>query len=782
MVYFRCTSSGSGKGNTVIVTCAEQFAGVAITIAKIGKSYTKVCPLSAPYVVKFYGVEAGTYTVSATVSGQTYSTEVIVQDVSCVLNYGFTWKTWVDTASKLDSTDYASLSEVLADEEAVRELFTEHACVDYMAEATSSSADLETIIENDLCAKWINNSDYALDYLGANTAIKALMDEADKYGYGEWVLKEKIPTMTSATAPYGEVTTNGTYSTNYAYYAFDGNDSTGWLASPVNSSVLLSDWVAYEFVNAIRASKAIVKFNTTLSATNVHFKIQGSNDGTTWVDVSEVQTFSINNETKMVEVALNAATTYSKYRLLADSLHVDLQYDIKVLSLQILAYEPKGNVPVMTANNAPYGEVFVDGAQTLGNVFKAFDGNDSTGAENTNWNQSIGECSIGYSFANPIKCKRVRMYLGNYAPNSSSTFVIQGSNDKSTWTNISEVTSANNFRTSPNHVETTTEEYFLHLRVHFYQQPMTFNGKYDIGYCYALQFYGRELSVSVPTMTSNTAPFGEVIQHPDSFNKASFPAWKSFDGDNSTYSYTVDLNPTHSYIGYVFPNPVVIRFALLYTKSTNGRLKNYVVQYSDDGDTWVDISSTVTIERTGGTFPVAFANTTPHRYWRLYIENTYNADLNEVQFYGLDYSEKEFEVGTTKKWLYDHGVELETLNMKNTAYKRDSYIELNNLVSGTAGEAWTNSAIDLSNYDLMRIKIDNIYRKTSSSGVNKSDIRVTTSIGTAPTSKREFTDAELPNHEYLDISSIVQSQYCGVTTGSNSLTDSIVTFNELWLE
>lgn len=34
--------------------------------------------------------------------------------------------------------------------------------------------------------------------------------------------------------------------------------------------------------------------------------------------------------------------------------------------------------------------------------------------------------------------------------------------------------------------------------------------------------------------------------------------------------------------------------------------------------------------------------------------------ISTLQFYGLDYIEKEFEEGTAKKWLYDHGVELET--------------------------------------------------------------------------------------------------------------------------
>ena len=42
MNYFRCTVGGSGKGNTVVVTCASEFAGQTITLAKTGKTYRKI--------------------------------------------------------------------------------------------------------------------------------------------------------------------------------------------------------------------------------------------------------------------------------------------------------------------------------------------------------------------------------------------------------------------------------------------------------------------------------------------------------------------------------------------------------------------------------------------------------------------------------------------------------------------------------------------------------------------------------------------------------------------
>ena len=611
MNYFKCSVGGSGKGNTVIVTCAEEFAGQTIVLAKIGKRYTKTCPSTSPYEVRFYGVEGGTYTVSATVQGQTYSETVVVQDVSCVLNYGFSWKIWVDTASQLDSTDYASLSEVLADEEAVRELFLEHACVDYMADSTNSNADLETIIDNDLCAKWINNSDYALDYLGANVVIKALMDTADKYGYGEWVVID----------------------------------------------------------------------DTTTPPT----------------------------------------------------------------------YGPKGNVPVMTANNAPYG---------VASAYQVFDGNASTTASGTDFS---------YKFVNPICPKDF------YCNVSGGT--LQASNDGSTWS-------------AP-----TSGSYYLYLRLHFASSVSP----------HTIQFYGRSLSVSVPTMTSNIAPFGEASG--SSRYNTTYDYFKVFDAKGSTETYWSSASGqiTNQYVRFKFPSPMVIKQVKLKNRLASSEatknVNHFIVRGSNDGINTTSLTETLTNPSTAALESFyLIENTTPYLYYDIFaIDNHGNSsevNINALQFYGLDYSEKEFEAGTTKKWLYDHGVELESVTLRKGSdgtSKVTQNADSIELFSGSTSSTSTTQYavamfnVDFSDYSLLRAKNGANYYGTSGGepyvSIQNSDsafpsngtLSWTPQIGVA-----SIVTNMLPYNISLDVSAINATNWAcyGAIYHQNAKCE----LTELWLE
>lgn len=783
MAYFDCIVGGSGKGNTVTVTCAEEFAGLTITLAKTGKTYTKTCPSTSPYVVTFYGVENGTYTVSCTVDGQTYSETVIVQDISCVLNYGFKWQTWVDTASQLDSSDYDSLDEVLEDEKALRELFLEHACVDYMASVAASNADLETIINDDYCAKWINLSDYALDFLHANEVIAELMDEADKYGYGEWALMPQVPKMTSNTAPFGVASASSQYSDSYApWKAFTGtitNEYDCWHAA--NNTT--AGTIQYKFNNPICIKKMVMlNRNYNYIGSPKDFKIQGSNDGTNWTDLgSYTNTNNTASARTEYEILNNNNNYYLYIRLNITSVN-STDGSLNIGNLQFYAWAPKGNVPVMTSNTAPYGTASAINSQSGRNPYYVFDED-----ENTSWHSTQGTSNawIQYSFTTPICARRVSTIYFTDASSTDLPVIIQASNDGTTWTNLktislSKSTTHGSFMYVDDEFE--NDNYYLHYR--FFAARGFYSSEHEWLAIVKLQFYGRELKVSVPVMTSNTAPYGEVISSP-AFDV--YYSYKAFDGTNTNLNdswLTSGNGSGTAYIGYKFKVPTKIKFVAFTTRneaSTPRVPKTMTLQGSDNGTNWVNITESGEIKTTAYTpnvsynFEVLNNDIASYHYIRLLVETVWDTSyvgLGIVQFYGLDYSEKEFEEGTTKKWLYDHGVELETIEVSNASQITKSASSIK-LVGLNANIIRCGCSIDLTQYSLMRGKYPN-FTGTGHYYIVTSTL---TSGGEAYTQILASTGA--PNNVSVDVSSINATKY--VTSQADNNTDSLEV-TEMWLE
>lgn len=610
----------------------------------------------------FSAQKADTYTFNYTFSGTDYSETLVVDEetiYSLELSAGFSWQIWVDTASKLDSSDYASLAEVLADEEAIRELFTEHACVDYMAEATSSNADLETIINDDYCAKWINNRDYALDFLGANTVIKALMDEADKYGYGEWVITDD-----TTTPP-------------------------------------------------------------------------------TW--------------------------------------------------------GPKGNVPVMTANNAPYGTA--GATTTYSSTYDAFHAFDGVVGENTiSWSAgSTANAILYYKFTTPINVRKFLMrpeYTRQgqgYDGASTKTWDIVASNDGSTWETLYSGENENSYNAVTDVIE--NDNYYLYYGIRV--KTSYRSNSYSVS---VLQFYGRELKGLVPPMISDTKPYGEAFANAPS---SGYEAYKAFDANDTTSSYSATASP-NPYFGYDFKKNTKISHYIAYIgpSTTDSKVYTYWVQkYDENTSTWVDVGEqkTITMSGTGKVYINGECEVECQKIRLASYRNDNHATcplIYSLQFYGPDYSEKEFEEGTTKKWLYDHGVELETLSKyKGSATSSElPHTDEDELyippLAGTSGLtcfAVAGATIDLTNYSLLRAKYGSRFANVSSES-GELVIWKTTGIPSGGSFASGNMDASKiinaitnPNTDgVLDISSFNESKFVSIaclnTVGRSA------SFTELWLE
>jgi hypothetical protein len=723
----------------------------------------------------FNAQKADTYTFNYTVSGTSYSESLAVTEettYSLSLSAGFDWQTWV-TEGGLDPTDYEDLDELLEDETALRRLFTVHASTDYMCTVVDVNADLEKIIYNDLCAKWINLRDYALDNMAANSAIKAVMDEADKYGYGEWALVGQVPRMSSNTAPYGVASASDTLSGYDAYKAFDGDDSTYWHSNnSVDAHVL-----QYTFVEPVKVSQFGFKSRNLLGRVPTSIELQGSNtpnNGASFVSIKTVVPSSVENELQIFNVSEND-TAYLGYRIILRMARAEY---VDVISLQFYAWAPKGNVPIMTANTAPYGEAIK--STEYNSTYAAYSAfNDSAYGWTPATSDTLGNCYVGYKFVNPICVKKMMIFTPTAGTTTRiSAFKLQGSNsgNSNDWTDLLTVTNKVN---GLDYYEVDNNNYYMYLRVLITAGATIASTAIIIQ---SLQFYGRELKVSVPKMDTNTTPYGEAYS---SAQVTNYPAFQCFDGDDSTSgSFT---NAVNNFISYKFRHPVKLKKARIVFPSAN--TDKYTIKGSNDRTTWESVSN----EFTGGATQVVDTFGDAYKYFAVMettkVTGNYYCSFNTIQFYGLDYSEREFETGVTKKWLYDHGLFLDGQSWANDATwasavsKVGSPVDIGDgvRIQNTAGGndtvtlVATNNAVDFTPYSLLRMR-KNIGTNTNV-GVSVASINTQAYISVAST----INGSGLKLIR-LDVSTsktnLGSNSIANVTETSNNIADVL----ELWLE
>lgn len=509
---------------TVIVSLDEEFKGQPVTLTQGTEIMHKTCPMTAPYEVEFKPMNDGVWVASSTTKdGKVVSvdTEPLLEwgTYNVTLESGFNFREWLNRG-RVEKT-FTSLDDVLADEPTVRQLMTVHDSVDYLVTALSNDADTAgKILDNDICAKWINLRDYALDMLYANANVKAVMDSVDKYGYGEWAL-------------------------------IDG----------------------------------------------------------TW--------------------------------------------------------QPKGAVPIMTSDTAPYGEVIKKSTLSGKNAYSAFDGNVSTEWRSKNETSSY----IGYKFTNPI-CVKMVSYIQHYSETTPriNTFKIQGSNDNTNWTDLTATITAERDSTQPNkkyYADVDADEYYLYIRMSI-TSTIT-NGVTE------LQFYGRELKVSVPTMTSNTEPWG-VVTATDYYkdNYDTYDPWRAF--SNATDRGWLPANYNDELV-YDFGYPVLVKKMTLRNAkqaSTETSKVYYDLFGSIDGQKYDLIQNDVNCYTHRNDLFTYSINTNKYRFYKLVCTKNDNGRATSgygciLQFYGLDYSEKEFAQDGKVEYIYDHDIELMALTKTSSS-------------------------------------------------------------------------------------------------------------------
>ena len=792
---------------TVNLVGDETLAGLTVTVRDGNGDVVAIVTLNGSGQGVFTATGPDTYKFIYTYGGQTMEVSLAVTQETTYeveIHGGLNYQAWLDAGRVSES--FSSLDEILEDEPTLRQLFLVHDSVDYICDTFSSGsvADVTKIFNTDLAAKWINLSDYALDHFYAVPEIKSIMDTADKYGYGEWALMPQVPKMTSNTAPIGEVSASsegGESASGKAYKAFDGDTTTGWVTS--NQAVSASNiWIRYDFLNPICVKQFEIALFSNVATMTV--KVQGSNTGNNddWHDCSDEiignsTLWSAENRTK---ISISNTEFYSKYRLLIVSETNNSSMACgRIITLQFYAWGPKGNVPVMTSNNAPYGAASADSAYSGTSSYMAFDDD-----ENTKWvtnTASSGEGPyIRYAFVNPTCVKRV--YIDFRSANTYSsviTYKVQASNDGSSWVDLTEnqtVTIVGSDAHIPVTLNIDNDNYYLYYRVYKISASASDNNRLAM---FTLQFYGRELKVSVPTMTSNTAPYGEAIYSTYVPDNSSGYAWNAFDNNNSTYWHNnINVAPDNisdSWIGYKFGIKIVPKM-LVYSSRHHGgtsRIPSSIkLQGSDDYSTWTDIED-FTPTSAGSTLQY-FSVTDNISYKALRVilvnGNDRNKDVQTLQFYGLDYSEKEFEAGTTKKWLYDHGVELEEIvNAKDDGWstpatsgnpytwgpdiiKESNDIIIQSIANITLTTAATKNAFDITNYSKVCVRASAPYLYANPGNVFINTTKIASGLSSAFLQVGDTLSV-------LDVSSVNQSCYVAMNS-ANGNRDQIL--KELWLE
>lgn len=298
MAYFDCIVGGaSGDGSTLTVTCYGGFAGLTISITNGVDTFSDVCPNTSPYEVVFDGLADDTWTLSTTYNGDTYTKVITI--ISNTVFYptpdGSTItptddiQIWLNCGNIFD-LNYTALSQVLADTTTLLALISDNNAVDYMVRSTTWASDVCA----DLTAMtYIGANNYCANKLLANSTWRNAIANST---YFESVLNTKVPTLTSSSAEKSQVIVYAAVGQDNAepysvWHVFDNTSQTGgWKNNDKTGSGTQRAYLGYDFGEMVTPIKSQFKYGETDSPTwQLTLRVQGSNDMTTWDDLTPSQ-------------------------------------------------------------------------------------------------------------------------------------------------------------------------------------------------------------------------------------------------------------------------------------------------------------------------------------------------------------------------------------------------------------------------------------------------------------------------------------------------------------
>lgn len=625
-------------GAKIFLTFDDDFKGQTITLTKGQTTITKTAPLDSN-TMNLYVNETGLWTISSTISGDTYETEVNVTTFGTSFDAELSSVPPTPEGATVEPTDdiqiwlacanldkpYTTLDAVLADRETFETLIADSNACDYMARSTS------------------------------------------------WALAEGlVPVMTDNTHPSGECFSSYNSSSG-AYKAFDNNWSSFDYASVLSNAV--GSYIGYDFGENTKVNKITFRSNYT---NGNEYIVQGYD--TEWHNITS---FIANgtvgqgdNASAEVEVVLSQTSNYNKYRVYQNT-KVTTQTNTGIFEIQFYKADITTNqdamaligkydycsnallnnatwlqaiaesdykdsvlnisTPKMTSDTLPSGQVIKSRQVSSFESYKAFDKSISTFWIPIRSTTSIVGDYIGYKFDSPICIKAV-----NVQGNRFTEIVIEASNDNSTYSSLK----TTNLGGGDSYFDKTiildeNVNSYLYYRIRF--TSASSNVDCQIA---ELNFYGRStnevLVPLVPTMTSNTTPSGECIANG---YISGYPEYYGFDKviDSGNNAHCWAVAGTSGWLGYHFPRPVKVDQIVLTQRTESGagqnqNVKTATIQYSDDGIVWVDDANGIQTYSQAVANTVNVAENNAHAYWRVNVASIYNdtagaVAILELQFY-----------------------------------------------------------------------------------------------------------------------------------------------------
>lgn len=161
--------------------------------------------------------------------------------------------------------------------------------------------------------------DPSIVFFNGNNVKRIMKGATEIWNY----IKALVPKMTSNTTPSGEVIANDYLDNYYPFKVFNGtniNTYDSWVYYGNGSNIA---WIGYKFTSPVCISKVFIANRNEVTPRGINsFKIQGSNDKSTWTDVSEV----LNNTGGNVQSATSSYEfdndkNFIYYRLFVVSVH-----------------------------------------------------------------------------------------------------------------------------------------------------------------------------------------------------------------------------------------------------------------------------------------------------------------------------------------------------------------------------------------------------------------------------------------------------------------------------